>query len=232
MGKFVFKDYIPANARVIAEYDKDIKVLFSYPIEWSYQKAVWKRAYPTIINFWIYLHLIPTIYLLIFILLPFLTICLIAFPTTIYHEAYTDYLDYKVLMYFIVPISYFCGIPAIATLILSFNKEKMSELLPKIGYWTAKMSLCICKKVFTKDDIIKNKCIIPSFSNVYLYYKTSKDFNKYLKKIEILEIPFEYEKRSFWNPFKLKTEKNDYDFRTVFYFTKKPQNGELIVEFC
>lgn len=57
MNKFVYKDYCPANARVIVDYTANEKVKFSYPIEWSYRKAVWFRAYQTVISFWVSLHI-------------------------------------------------------------------------------------------------------------------------------------------------------------------------------
>jgi hypothetical protein len=107
----------------------------------------------------------------------------------------------------------------------------MSKWFPKLGYWSAKIITGTKEKIFTKEDISENKVIIPSFSNVFLDYKTSGDFNKFLQKIEILEMPFDYKTRRFWLPFLSKKEKNDYKFRAVFYFSQKPMEGSLNVEF-
>jgi hypothetical protein len=52
----VYHDYIPANARIVIDYKAHEKVKFSYPVEWTFWKAVWKRGVIVYINFWAGLH--------------------------------------------------------------------------------------------------------------------------------------------------------------------------------
>lgn len=224
MSDFVYKDYLPANARIIIDYTKHEKVGFSYPLEWTYQKAVWKRGYYTILSFWMSLHIF------IFKFIGVLAIIYLIFASIFNANMSMETTSIRLLTYVIgVTIFYLFGIPAIATLILSFNKDIMSKLLPKLGYWSSNLSEGRAETIFNKENISDNKAIIPSFSNVFLEYKATEDFNKYLEKVEILEIPFNYKRRGFWG-FK-RHEYNDFDFRAVFYFKQTPINGELKVEF-
>lgn len=52
MDNFVYKDYIPANARILIDYKAKEKVRFSYPRKWTYWKAVRELAYPIIFFSW------------------------------------------------------------------------------------------------------------------------------------------------------------------------------------
>ena len=49
MADFTYKDYIPANARVLVDYTKppQDRVKFSYPERMSYKKALWKFGFPS-----------------------------------------------------------------------------------------------------------------------------------------------------------------------------------------
>ena len=236
MSEFVYKDYLPANARVIVDYKKEQKVAFSYPIKWSYRKAVWARAYPVVTSWWVGIHIIPLMYacLLLFpIAILYLLIKSIFYPysrtitttTTSTFNFVTSFLPIIIVAFYVF------GVPAIITLILSKDKERISKWIPKMGYWTANYITGSKEITFKSKDIIKNKIIIPSFGNIFLNYKCKGEFNKYLEKVEVMEIPFNYKHRRFLLPFLKKKEKNDYDFRAVFYFLNKPKNGNMCVEF-
>lgn len=232
MADFVYKDYLPANARVIIDYTKDNRVGFSYPIEWTYWKAVWKRGFKTVASFWLSLHLFLFFYLRPLWIAGLIgaIIFLIIHPIELITKA--SILSSNSVIYpYIGGFFWFIGIPALITLWLALDKERMAKWFPKIGYWSAVMILGTCEKIFTKEDIADKKAVIPSFSNIFLNYKTSGDFNKYLEKVEILEIPFSFKTRRFWLPFLSKKEENDYEFRAVFYFSQTPKEGTLDVEF-
>ena len=51
----LYKDYIPANARVVVDYTKEDKVKFSYPVEYTYWGAVYKCVYSNILSLIIYI---------------------------------------------------------------------------------------------------------------------------------------------------------------------------------
>lgn len=231
MTEFVYKDYLPANARVVIDYTAHEKVKFSYPIDWSYWKAVWRRAYPTIACFWLNLHVTVIFYAALYIGFPFLLIRAIFFPyitietTTIYHDFIHNVLP------LIITIFYVMGIPAIVTLILARDKEKLAKWMPKIGYWAICLRGAKKEAIFKPENVKDKKAILSTFSNVYLNYKCTGDFNKYLEKVEILEIPFTYIRRRFFFPLLKKKEKNDFDFRAVFYFSDEIKEGEMYIEF-
>lgn len=234
MSEFVYKDYLPANARVIVDYTAKEKVKFSYPIDWSYRKAVWKRGFPTIFSFWIILHTFWAFYLGLYTL-PLLALYIILFPISFIvpaTEATIAYINFQTMLLPRLLIAlWIVGVPALITLFLSRDKEKLSYWLPKMGYWASNLLNGTKETIFEPKDITNNKAIIPSFSNIYLNYKTSGKFNDYLEKVEIMEIPFSYKRRRLFTPWKKKKTKNDYEFRAVFYFTKKPTYGNMEVEF-
>ena len=232
MSEFVYKDYLPANARVIVDYTRENKVGFSYPLEWTYWEAVWKRGFYTVLTFWLSLHLFLMVYSLPFFIIGVISglIFLLIHPIELLLKVSVISSDWFVYPY-IITIIWLGGIPLLITSWLALDKERMAKWFPKLGYWSAIMMTGTREKVFSKGDISDNKAIIPSFSNVFLNYKTSGDFNEYLEKVEILEIPFNFKMRRFWLPFLSKKEKNDYDFRAVFYFSQAPTEGSLDVEF-
>src|SRR3989338_11571627 len=235
MSEFVYKDYLPANARVIIDYKKEQKVSFSYPIEWSYWKDVWKRGYFTVLGFWVVLHAILFRYFFYYLLVPIIVIKSIFFPFIIERSAKLVIIDFGIVfVYFLLPMIitafYFFALPAIATLILAFNTDILSYWLPKMGYWSAYLLDGRKEATFTEKDVSGKKCIIPAFSNIFLKYKANGEFNEYLEKVEILEMPFNYKKRKFFS-LRPKNERNDFDFRAVFYFSETPRKGWLNVEF-
>lgn len=237
MTEFVYKDYLPLNARVIIDYKSSERVKFSYPLSMTYWKAVWKFAFPTILGFWLFTHTRIIFYGSIYLLFPLFILRSIFFPKIIpasVVEAYTMNFMF-VLKDFVLPITlislYFFAVPALVTYYLARDKERLSAWVPKIGYWTTLLSTNIKSKEFTKNDVFDNKVVIPSFSNVYLDYKPNGDFGRHLEKVEILEIPFEYTSRGTFLPFRKKVEKNSFEFRAVFYFSKPIKTGTMKVDF-
>ena len=243
MSEKVYKDYLPANARIIVDYNSKEKVKFSYPNKWTYRKAVWRSAYPTIVAFWTIVQFIPFLYFLIYVGLP-LFICYVFYllftadlsttTTYIYDFNYTKELLKQIVVMVGISASvffYMFGIPAFITYYLSRDKEKLSKWVPICGYWSSKIMGVLKEWTYTTEDVNNNKIVLSSFSNVYLNYHSTKDFAKYLQKIEIFEIPFNYIKRRFFMPFKKKKEYNEFKFRAVFFFSQKPIKGELKIEF-
>lgn len=240
-NKFIYKDYLPANARIIVDYKAKDPVTFSYPREWSYRKAVWKMGYSAVAGFWLALHL-PIVYLVLYIFIPGIVIYffyllslvdineLMSYETTSTLGSSFNSIIFMLIFYGFI-FFYLLGIPAIITWYLSLNKERLSKWIPKMGYWATKI-LCQCKEmIITTKDIKDNKAVLSAFKNVYLNYEPTGDFEKYLEKIEVLEIPFNFKKRRFFIPFLKKKTYNDFIFRAVFFFSKKPIKGEMKVEF-
>ena len=83
MTEFIYKDYLPLNARVIVNYKSHERVKFSYPLKMSYWEAVWKNAYQTILSFWIHFNVLTIFYFFIYIITPFWILRSIFSPITI-----------------------------------------------------------------------------------------------------------------------------------------------------
>lgn len=236
MSEFIYKEYLPANARVIIDYKAREKVKFSYPRNMPYWKAVWKNAYPTVASFWIHLHVSIAFYIGVYIFLPAYILKSIFFPTIVEATSgYTIgfiYLLSTLILPLIGTFAYLFGIPAIFTYYLARDKERLSSWIPKIGYWSANLEFHTKYKIFTKKDVVDNKVIIPVFSNIYLNYECEGDFDRYLERVEIMEIPFNYQIRNFFIPFLKKKRYNDTQFRAVFHFSRPVNNGNMRVTFA
>ena len=237
MSEVIYKDYLPANARILVDYRAKEKVKFSYPIEWTYWKAVRKRALPIVMSFIALIFLHFAIYISI-VVIPYFLIYLYLNPITYYVQSHWVTYDFSYILSFVgfiagIELLIILCIPSIITIYLALNKERLGKWIPLLGYWNTKLRGRIKEKIFTSEDIIENKVIIPIFSNIFLRYECTGDFDKFLDKIEILEIPFSYKKFGMFLPFlrKIKREKNDLEFRAVFYFSQKPVNGNMEVLF-
>lgn len=237
MSEVVYKDYIPANARIVVNYRAKEKVKFSYPIEWTYWKAVRKRALPVVIQFICMIIIKVLLYVGIFVV-PYFLINLYLNPVVRYVEAHYSTLDLSLILRFALPIFFvevfiILIIPVIITIYLALDKDRLGCWIPRLGYYSALMVGRLKEKTFEVGDVLENKVIIPNFSNVFLEYECNGGFDKYLERIEIIEYPFSYKIRKFFFPYlrKFKKEKNDYEFRAVFYFSKKPLKGDMNVIF-
>ncbi len=238
-NNFEYKEYIPANARVVVDYKAKEKVKFSYPRSWTYKKAVWKQAYPTVIGFFGALHTMPLLLLMYYVGFPLGLIFGAKYLIENSGKIGIDSLETAtgietigIMGLMVIPITlYVFGIPALFTWWLSRDKERMGKWIPKLGYLTSKIEGVIKEKKFKPKDILDKKAYIPSFSNVYLDYDCKGEFSDYLEKIEILEHQFKYNFRNPFLFFRKKEIKNDYNFRAIFYFSKKPKKGSMGVKF-
>jgi hypothetical protein len=236
MSETVYKDYLPANARILVNYKSNERVRFTYPIEWSYWKAVRKRAFPTVIAF-IGVVLFTIVTYAMMIAIPIMILYLynkvgLTITYQIQSQIITRNLGIELLQAIGNIGILFCiffGIPGLITLYLALDEKRLSKWIPKMGYWTSKILGREKTKTFTKKDVNGNTVVIPIFDNVYLDYHATGDFEKYLETIDIYELPFTYKIKPAFFPFlrKAKKEKNDFNFRAAFRFSKKPVVGEL-----
>jgi hypothetical protein len=240
MSDFVYKDHLPLNARIIVNYNqkKGEKVKFSYPVEMTYEKAVWHNAYPTIFSFYIVILFYVGIscaffsFLVSLTKLPsFLTNFFIIKTETITttSSTYTGVIETIQILIFILLV--LVAIPILLTFFLSRDKERLSKWVPWFGYWLGRLAGAMKEIEFTPEKIQDNRAIIPIFQNMSLKWVPDGDFDTYLEKIEIMEIPFEFKKKLFLVFGKWKKTKNEYLFRAVFHFSQKPEKGMMKVEF-
>ena len=235
MSEHIYKDYIPANARVVVDYTKpkEQRVSFSYPTSWDYKKAVWKRAFPTIASFWFSLNAQIIMHGAIFGGTAYVIYYLLTHPS--FFESANSSFNYIGLLELLLLALYFILPPVLFTYIKSRDKDKLAAVVPKAGYYNALLSQSLRRKVFTTADLTSdNKIVIPQFKNVFLNFNCSGDFDRFLERIEIVEYPFSYQPVRFGLSTLFKTKmgelkRNEWEFRAVFHFSKKPLKGELDV---
>jgi hypothetical protein len=117
-------------------------------------------------------------------------------------------------------------LPVIMAFLLRKNK-KFLLLMPKLQWVFGGQFFVIEVK---PKDIKNNKFEIPLFRNVGLDYIVTEDFSEYLKSVEIIEHNFNFLIKSyFFN--KVIKKPNQYLWRAVFTFSKKPKTGVLKCRF-
>ena len=243
MTDFIYKDHIPANARILIDYKAKEKVKFAYPIKWTYKKALDTLVKPTVVGWWIWFNFqVGMTLAFLYLLFNIFDIIRKLYGNGIhYHIAsissinpsanisFTGWISIGVVIEIIL-------VPNILMLWIRKNPEWLSMNFPKINAWISKVHSETKRITFHSKDINRKKLIIPVFENVFLDYKCYGDFGKSLAKIEIFEYPFSYFYKTgklFWFMPKGKTEKvkNDTLFRAVFHFNKIPKEGRMDVVF-
>jgi len=179
--KKVYKDYLPLNANVTIDYSAEEKdrVRFDYPIKYSYKKAVWKGAYVAILGLWLYILLaIAYSGLIIYVLYK----CILLIGTA---QSVPIHISLASLITALLPLIIFgyvmFGIPAIITYYLSLDKKRLAKFVPKLSKYSTLIMGNIIERKFITKDIKDNKATILRFSNVYMDYNATGDFNKQLQ---------------------------------------------------
>ena len=120
-------------------------------------------------------------------------------------------------------------------IIYYLDREGWNKFYPKFqAAITRKKYVCFKNQDVKKDLEGNYYCEIPLFENVILSYNATKDFSKYLKFFEIREHNFKWfikERLKIGKKKIMKRPVNDYLWYAKFYFSKKPINGKLEVEF-
>ncbi len=231
----LYKDIIPANANIEIEYGKESKVKFSYPINWTYRKAVLHRAFPTILTFFMLAFMKLLSFILWAFILPLWIYVLVIknIDIALYNETTNAIIQIATFLFnhsdLIVDIlGIFFLFSFMFPFILALNKNLLSVVMPKAGYYSTVLIGKSKEKIFITKDMENNRCIIPNFKNIFLNYKATEDFGKYLKKVKILSYDFKFHIRLRFGFFFHHSKKNnDLIYYAVFEFTEKPLNGYL-----
>lgn len=212
MTDFTYKAYLPDNAEVIVDYTKPPKerTSFNYVFKRSWKESLLHGGFRTFSDVWWYVTL-PVYWFV----LGFGIARLMAFNID--------------GLYTIVSAWLMCnGVPWLALLFASLNKERLADMIPKMNYKLSLFTKSLKQKVVTTSDLVENKYIIPLFHNIYLDWESTGDFGRYLKKVEVLSIPNDFE----WKDRKTKKPRpNEYLFRAVFYFKQRPREGQMNLVF-
>ena len=249
MADLTYKDYKPANARVLVDYTKPPRdrVKFSYPENMTYSQALWRFGYLSFQNATATAFILLFCYFLEFTLVFTITKFLVELAINpsfvlmlLSQSAYAapapvpNILEggMALLLAIITAISILFGIPAILTWYYGKDKEKLAGLLPKMNYQIA----LIQRRFKTKYLKIKpskltgKKFILPHFSNVFLNYKTTGDMADKLKKVRVVEYPYDYYIKNHKGKLSKQKVKNNFDFLAIFEFASAPENGYLEIE--
>lgn len=123
----------------------------------------------------------------------------------------------------LILFTFFFGVPFVVS-IFFVNNNKLLSLMPVIGKFNCLFPFWISKYRLIKN-LDKRVFEIPLFKNIFLEYKATREFSKYLEKVEITEHNFKYETRGFY--FIKRREKQDIYWKARFYFSHVPKLGKL-----
>lgn len=191
----------PSNARIFIDFkNKENPVSFSYPNKLNSFKMALYLFLPVWFKLWI-LIIMPIFLLAILLgMRDIASVTLVLFATPL------------------VP-------PLILSFIFSHNK-KLILTLPKLNKFVSSSDLkrvVIC----SLDSKVYE---LPIFENVFLEYKATEEFGKYLCKIEVVEHNFHYLRKGLFSR-KITKEQNDSYWKARFIFSRIPKKGELQLEF-
>jgi len=100
----------------------------------------------------------------------------------------------------------------------------------KLRTWAVKFNSSFNTKHFMEFKNINSKeATIPCFKNVFLKWKATKDYAKYLERIEIKEVPYRLRKEFHHGKRYMLPDKSK--FYAKFFFSKVPKKGSLQVIF-
>lgn len=234
----VWHEYIPANARVVVDYEAPPKdrVKFTYPKKTTFKKALWANYFSVLTLWMIYMGIPLLLTIIIARTFPYAQLLgyylKYGFPAQQIGKVTTIQISLIPLLVTMAVFASICAPPAITLLWLQQDKKKTAMIIPKLNYKLDQiMSLGTHRIITAKSSDIKNNVfVIPRFSNVYLDYKTTGDFSKYLIKVEVLEWPYNY-KILYPNGKASKKIKNQYVWRAMFKFKQQPKTGKLYVKY-
>jgi hypothetical protein len=216
--KRVFQEMTPNDARIYINFmNKKKPVSFQYPSkESTFSLIMWLIG-----GNWAIIILI-----ILLVNLP-LTLILLPIDSTPKNSIDSSEVGTFIALFPSILIFLFL-IPLLITLIIISNKSFLKQI-PKI---MQRMELFF--KRGYNQVIVKNlkskKYTLPIFSNIFLEYKATEDYGKYLKKIEVKEYDFWTIKRHITNRKKDKVKQTEY-WKADFIFTEVPKKGELKLTF-
>jgi len=230
---------IPANANIEIEYGRKDPVKFSYPINWTYSRAVLERAFPTIFMFFILAFLKFLAMFFWLLVIPYFIYCTIGVELGFFARYDVLATNLRIVSFVyenvVTLLNIIMGFVLFALVLpffMALNKKLLAYIMPKFGYYSIVLMGRTMQKTFIFTDVENKKCIVPNFKNVFLNYNTTGDFSKYLKKVKIIAYEFKYNIRQRIAVFiKHKKEKNDFIYYAVFEFSKAPYDGFLECEY-
>ena len=207
--KSKYSGTLPLNARISIDFDKE-KVNFSYPRN---VKRPMLTKFVEAFNF----NAKIQVYHCFAATIPFL-----------FFHLYLQVIGYGWIANAILSSTLLIGLiitslSVIIQTVVLFNIKSFSLFFPKAN--ARFMNPRVYEATFKK--INSNTVEIPLFKNVFLDYEATRDYGKYLIKIDIIEHPFVMTCMKT----KKKGKPNEYLWKAIFTFSQIPKAGKLVVKF-
>ena len=204
---------LPLNARISIDYKDN-----SYKVEYPEKVKVSKLLF-IVYTFYFAMYLK---YFLVWAILIVIIITIILQNPQLNIDIQTS--DIKIISYdlflFLMGLTYFFVPPMIYTLFMFIKKGWLGEKHPKHTVNELIKTEGYREKIFTELD--DKKLIIPHFENMYIKYWVTRDFKKYLRKVNIKDLRADV-------IYKNKKEDSDPMWYVEFIFSKIPKEGYLRV---
>ncbi|KKM90154.1 hypothetical protein LCGC14_1241520 [marine sediment metagenome] len=213
-----FQERNPSNARVFIDYrNKDNPVRFEYPNK----KSPFNIVFDSSLGLWFKIN--------IFFIIP--NALLFAFYSLFILQRTSEAtggFDSSILIGVLIGAIHVFLLPLFTTLII-INNKKLLSYMPSINMWN--VSLTSPKYNYKKITKLDSKTLeIPIFDNIFLDYKATKEFSKYLQEVKITEHDFKTLEINRLTGRK-KFEQQDDMWKAKFIFSKIPKTGFLEVKF-
>lgn len=208
----------PSNSRIVIYHKDKQNVKFEYPIKLN----AFRVCFFTFLQPWIIINVIITIIVLI--------VSIIINSTTkgyFFYSSYSEFFSVVYLAYLICLELLF--IPLFTAVLFSTN-PKLLRFMPEIS---KRLHMITSNHYYyRKIERINNKIFeIPIFDNIFLDYRATGEFSKYLFKVEIREHDLRMIKMRYFST-KIKDEgSQDRLWYAQFHFEKIPRYGYLEVWF-
>jgi len=221
-------DEFPLNARVSIDYTKPKgeRISFSYPdFDNNRYKWAWRMIMPTLVFIWV--MIIASVFFIVGIAKFAMEVHVASAGAG---HIVIDWIDWigigKSMLAVAGMLSAMFGPPFLMSLYMAKNYDKFSKWLPKFNYMMEAFLKGLHRCTVTKLDGTAYE--IPFFDNIYMNYKATGEFGRYLERIDVIEHPFKFVKV---RGKKEISEPNDSIWRAVFKFSAIPSTGMLEVNY-
>lgn len=209
---------LPLNSRITIDYKKK-EVNFGYPtIDKLTNFQIFKNVYLAFLMLWITC--------LSLFAVGYFVYTSITSEGTVTNTIYVNPLIQLISVLFTITLLYtgmMLFLPPLVPTVLSFKYHKICEIIPEVE---KRFALFRRRGHYRAEFNGNGKRLIriPLFRNTFLDYRTTGDYSKYIKKVEIKELPLLKIKRN-------KKIKQDSFWECLFHFEKKPKFGELVIDY-
>jgi len=219
-----YADKSPVNANIHVDYTKKggKRVWFSYPNK----KTRWQQ-FTSIYGLFLMMYFVAAAALILFIMLSGLVyglLTVIFYPVSSTPSTATPFHWWDVIR-LIAMMSLYIFPPLIPSLWIAWKYDKYKTTFPKLQFAFNRLLSPVHRVRVRK---LKSKVFeIPYFHNVNLTYEATRDFGKFLKKVDIIPAGLKVKKLVLKREKEIEIRR----WKAVFTFSEIPKRGQLTVDF-